>query len=166
MTAPTEAAKASINIDSIKEIMDGFDPASILPDINNIVGITNQIARWSILIAPAILILLGIGYLLLAPREANHYFGYKTYFGMGSVRAWRFTQRLAGAILGGTGAILMLVMFAISGRLLTMDAMDAVWKAISCLIWEGAAALIAMFLINLIVLIRFNRKGEVRKEKQ
>ena len=56
-----------------------------------------------IAIGPVVMLALGLAYLFLAPKEANYYFGYRTYFGMGSVHSWRFTQRLSGIVLSLLG---------------------------------------------------------------
>ena len=108
-TIPTEitaATEGSLDIASIKSVMDGFDPASLLPDLSKVFGSLVGVCRVAVMIGPVIALILGLAYLFLAPKEANYYFGYRCYFGMGSVRAWRFTQRIAGMILGGLGLIL------------------------------------------------------------
>ena len=85
---------------------------------------------------------------------------------MGSVHAWRFTQRMAGVLLGGLGLVLSIVMFTISGSFAEMEVTDMVWKAMSCLVWEAVLALIATLAINLTAAIRFDRKGEYRKKQK
>ena len=112
-TIPTEitaATEGSLDIASIKSVMDGFDPASLLPDLSKVFGSLVGVCRVAVMIGPVIALILGLAYLFLAPKEANYYFGYRCYFGMGSVRAWRFTQRIAGMILGGLGLILTVIM--------------------------------------------------------
>jgi len=161
--ASTEPA---IDIESIKELMDGFDPASLLPDLSGLFGSLETVCRLAVMIGPIVLLVLGLAYLFLAPKEANYYFGYRTYFGMGSVHAWRFTQRLAGVVLGGLGLILSVVMLVISGGFGAMDVMDMVWRAVSCLVWEAALALLANVFIGVAAYLRFDRKGEYRKAKK
>ena len=51
------------------------------------------------------MIIMGLLYFFAAPKEANHHFGYRCYFGMGSELAWRFTQRLSGIVLGVLGVL-------------------------------------------------------------
>lgn len=162
LTAPAES---TFSLDTIKGLMDGFDPAALLPDIQKIVHYTVFICRWSVMIAPVLLLAMGIGYLLLAPKEANHYFGYKTYFGMGSVEAWRFTQKLAGAILGGLGLALTIAMMVMAGGFSGLEPMDMVWRAFRCLLWQGGLALTANFAIHVVVFVRFNRKGDFRRKQ-
>ena len=164
-TIPTEPTEG-FSIDSIKELMDGFDPASLLPQLDTVFGKVELVCRVIVMIGPALLLLLGLVYLFLTPREANHYIGYRCYFGMGSVNAWRFTQRLAGIVFGGLGLILGGVMFFIIGsfRELALDAM--VWKAAKCLLWEAALALLAHFGVMLTATAAFDRKGNFRRKKK
>ena len=163
---PTAATEAALDIDSIKQLLDGFDPASLLPELGEIFTTITTICRVAVMIAPVILLLLGLAYLLLSPREANYYFGYRCYFGMGSVEAWQFTQRLAGIVLGALGLILTGVMLVISMGFPGMDASEMVWKAFWCLIWQGALALLANGAIWGITALRFDAKGNFRKHKK
>ena len=130
---PTAATEPMLDIDSIKELMDGFDPASLLPELRSVFDFVS---------------------------------GYRTYFGMGSVEAWRFTQRLAGAVLGGVGLVLTGVMLFISGGFAGMNAMDMVWKAFWCLIWQAAIILAANAAIWAVTFFRFDAKGNYRAKKK
>lgn len=163
---PTAATDAVLDIESIKELMDAFDPASLLPELSSVFDIVAAVCRIAVLAGPIILLALGLSYLLFAPREANYYFGYRCYYGMGSIEAWRFTQRLAGAVLGGTGLILTGVMIVISGGFAGMDAMDMVWKAFWCLVWQAALVLIANASIWAVTFFRFDARGNYRNKKK
>ena len=162
---PTAAAESSFSIESIKELMDGFDPAALLPELDTIFGKIELVCRIAVIAGPIVLLVLGLSYLFFSPKEANYYFGYRCYFGMGSVHAWRFTQRLAGIVLGVLGLILAVTMVLITGDFRQMEMMDMVWKAVRCLAWEAVLALVATFGINLAAAMRFDRKGEYRKKK-
>ena len=157
------APEGELDIASIKEMMDGFDPAALLPDLSGLFGSLETVCRWAVMIGPIVLLVMGLAYLFLSPKEANYYFGYRTYFGMGSVHAWRFTQRLAGVVLGGLGLILTIVMFFISGSFAGMDVMDMVWKAVTCLLWEAGLTILATLGVNFIVFSGFDRNGELRR---
>ena len=154
-----------MNIDSIKEIMDGFDPAALLPDLSSIFGKVELLCRIAVMIGPVILLIMGIAYLFFAPKEANHYFGYKCYFGMGSVQAWRFTQRFAGLVLGIVGLILTGVMFFLSTGFHQMQVPDMVWRSVVCLFWQAVIAALSLESINLTAMLLFDRKGILRKQK-
>ena len=163
---PTAATEPVLDIESIKELMDAFDPASLLPELNSIFDVVTAICRIAVLVGPIILLVLGLAYLLFAPREANYYFGYRCYYGMGSIEAWRFTQRLSGCILGITGLILTGVMLVISGGFASMNAMDMVWEAFWCLVWQAVLALIANAAIWAVTFFRFDAKGNYRNKKK
>ena len=159
-------AEGELDFASIKEMMDGFDPAALLPDLSGLFGSLETVCRWAVMIGPIVLLVMGLLYLFLSPKEANYYFGYRTYFGMGSVHAWRFTQRLAGVTLGGLGLVLTAIMFFISSGFGGLEVMDMVWKAVSCLVWEAVLALLANVAIGLAAFALFDRKGEYRKGKK
>ena len=164
-TIPTEPTEG-FSIDSIKELMDGFDPAALLPDLSDLFGSLATLCRFAVMIGPVVLLVLGLAYLFLSPREANYYFGYRCYFGMGSVQAWRFTQRIAGMLFGGVGLILTIVMFVISGGFAQMEITDMVWKAAGCLAWQVGLALILTFLVNFLAFFFFDAKGGPRRRKK
>ena len=174
-TTPTEVletvasanpAEAGFDFDAIKSLMDNFDPASLLPDLSTIFGWVVLICRIAVLVGPIVLAALGIAYLFFSPKEANWYFGYRTYFGMGSVQAWRFTQRLSGIVLGVLGVILTGVALVVSGKFPGMDINDMVWLALKLLIAEGVLAIVANAAIGITAMARFDRKGEYRGKKK
>ena len=170
-TIPTEilstaATEPALDIESIKQAMDGFDPAALLPDLGELFGSLATLCRFAVMIGPVVLLILGLAYLFLAPREANYYFGSRCYFGMGSVQAWRFTQRIAGMLFGGVGLILTIVMYVISGGFAGMEVTDMVWKAAGCLAWQAIIALVLTFLVNFLAFFFFDAKGGPRRRKK
>ena len=168
-TNPTEilqATEPALDIDSIKSLMDGFDPAALLPDLGDLFGSLSALCRFAVMIGPVIMLVLGLAYLFLSPREANYYFGYRCFFGMGSVQAWRFTQRIAGMLFGGVGLILTIVMYVMSGSFSEMEITDMVWKAAGCLAWQAVIALVLTFLVNFLAFFFFDAKGGPRRKKK
>ena len=165
VTEVTVAAEEMLDIESIKAVLDGFDPATLLPDLSKVFDTLAPVCRFAVLIGPVVLLLLGLSYLILSPKEANHYLGYRCYFGMGSEYAWRFTQRLAGFLFTGTGLVLTVVMFAISASFPYMQLNDMVWRAFSCLLVELAAAILLVLIVNLTAAFRFDRKGRHRRKR-
>jgi len=174
-TVPTSALEATeailntepaVDIASIKELMDGFDPAALLPELEGVFSTMATICRIAVLVGPIVLLVLGIAYLFLSPKEANYYFGYRCYYGMGSVQAWRFTQRMAGIVLGGLGLVLTLVMYLISGGFAGMDTMDMAWRALTCVIWECVLTAVALLSINAVAALTFDKRGEYRRKKK
>lgn len=164
VTDPTAATEAVLDIASIKEIMDSFDPAALLPDLSKVFGNLAAVCRFAVMIGPVVMLALGLAYLFLSPKEANYYFGYRCYYGMGSVNAWRFTQRLAGLVLSLLGGLLVVMMLWISSSFASMEVTAMVWKALDCLIWQAVAALLATLGINGAAAFFFDRKGELRRK--
>lgn len=151
-----------MSIDSIKEILDGFDPASLLPDLTTVVGKVELIARIAVIIGPIVLLVLGALYCFASPKEANYHFGYRCYFGMGSIDAWRFTQRLAGMVWGALGLVLTVVMLIVCGSFRGMEIMPMITKAAVALVWQAALTGISALAVNIVVMTQFDAKGEHR----
>ena len=154
----------NFSIDSIKEMMDGFDPAALLPQIDSIVDWVKLICRLAVLVGPIVLVLAGLSYLLLAPKEANYYFGYRTAFGMGSVAAWRHTQKVAGWMCAGVGLVLTVIMLMVCVTFGGLEPMTAVWRAAKCMIAEAVIALIVVLSINSVAAFTYDYKGNKRKK--
>ena len=153
-----------MSIESIKELMDSFDPASLLPELDTLTGKAELIARIAVMIGPLVMLVLGLLYLFAAPKEANYSFGYRCFFGMGSVEAWRFTQRLAGMVLGALGAILTVVMLIVCATFRGMEIIPMAEKAAVALIWQAGLALAACLGINITATVLFNVAGERRRK--
>lgn len=155
-----------MSIDSIKEILDAFDPATLLPDLTTVVGKVELIARIAVMVGPIILLILGALYCFASPKEANYHFGYRCYFGMGSIEAWRFTQRLAGMVWGALGLVLTIVMLIVCGSFRGMEIMPMVTKAAVALIWQAVLAGLSALAVNLVVMSQFDANGDLRKKKK
>ncbi len=154
------------SFEDIKTLMDNFDPAALLPDLSSIVGVVEFATRIAVMAGPIVLLVLGLMYLLLAPKEANYHFGYRCYFGMGSVEAWRFTQRLAGIVWGALGLVLSAVMFFITTGFAGGEIMEVIGSGVTCILWEIGLALVSCLVINIVVALRFDRKGDYRRNKE
>ena len=154
-----------MNVEDLKGLMDGFEPASLLPELDGILAGFSQVARIAVLVGPIALLVLGLGYLLLSPKEANYIFGYRCTFGMGSVEAWRFTQRLAGIVWSLLGLVLTLVMFSLSGKFAESDVRQILDLSVKYLIWEAVLAAVSCLIINTLVMTRFTYSGDRRKDR-
>ena len=163
-TVPSTAASTGLDFGSIKEMMDAFDPAMLLPDLSQIGDTVASVARLAVMVGPLVLLAMGLAYLFLAPKEANYRFGYRCFFGMGSVEAWRFTQRMAGLVWGGLGIVLTVVMLVVSVGYAGKPVMEIVDSAVTCLIWQIVLVAVSCVAINVMVLLRYNAKGAPRKQ--
>ena len=155
-----------MNIEDLKTLMDDFDPATLLPELDALTANLAPVMRIAVLAGPLVLLVLGLLYLLVPPKEANHYFGYRTWFGMGSVDAWRFTQRLAGALWGVLGLVLTVVMWLRAGAFAELEVMDLLHSAGKCLLWEAVLVAVSVLTVNIWAAVRFDSKGERRKAKK
>ena len=148
-----------MNVEDIKQLMDGFDPAALLPDLTTVAGKMELICRIAVLMGPILMLSLGLIYYFLAPKEANHRFGFRCYYGMGSVEAWRFTQRLAGLVWSGLGLILSIVMLLNTLGFRNMTIVDQVWRSVKCLGWEVGLTLAAVLFIHVMAGLTFDKEG-------
>ena len=123
-------------IDSLTTLINEFDFAKIMPDLNNLLGWIDMFIRLCVLAAPVAVLFFGLWWLLLPPKEANHHVGYRCYFGMGSVEAWLFTQKLAGSLWTALGLGLLAIAVLISNKFPDMDAMVMLDKAGVCILWQ------------------------------
>ena len=162
----TEVPDLDIDIKAVKSFLDGLDPTTLLPNIDSLVGTVRTICVIALLIAPILMLVKGIGYLFFTPKEANYYLGYRTTFGMGSVSAWRKTQKLAGLVFSILGLALTVIMLLIAMTLSSREAMSMVWLTAKCLIWQGVLALLAIAAINFITMSRFDYNGVRRKKRK
>ena len=154
-----------MTIDDLKSLMDAFEPASLLPDAETVLGILVIAARIAVLAGPILLLVAGIMYMFLSPKEANYYFGYRCYFGMGSDEAWRYSQRMAGLIWTGLGLVLTIVMAIVSGGFGGKEANDALSAALTCILWEAGLVALSCIVINSLVMYHFTAKGDRRRKK-
>ncbi len=152
-------------MDAIMNLLKEFDPAALLPDISLVVGIMEVFARLLILAAPLALLGLGLAYYFKPIKEANHIFGYRTYFGMGSVEAWRFTQKLAGYLYMGLGGLLTLAMLIVNLVLIGKDTVTLLTTAAICLFIEVILTALGVLALNIFLLIRYDRDGYRRGKR-
>ena len=150
-------------IDKLVALIDDFDLSAILPQLDSVVDWASGVCRLCVLAAPLIMLALGLWYLLKPPAEANHSVGYRFYYGMGSVEAWRFTQRIAGLAWTALGGLLTIVMFIIS-LFFSKDATAMVETTVSCVIWELVLIGLCCIAINVWVSLHYDKNGNLKKE--
>lgn len=146
----------------ITKIMDLLDPAKLVPQMDTFMGRLQTVAVLAALIGPLVMLGFGLWYLFRPIPEANHKLGFRTYFGMGSVQAWQFTQKLAGkcfSILGGAMTLLAaLVCIIFAGK----EPMQSVQAAAVCLIVEAVLAFLCWLGITVLVSLTFDKNGKRR----
>ena len=153
-------------IEQMKVLVNEFDFANFIPAVDSVLGWIELLVRIFVMAAPVCILFFGLWFLLLPPKEANHRAGYRTYFGMGSVDAWRFTQFLAGIIWSAVGLIFTVVMALVINSYRDMDLMDMVNNAIVCVLWEIGSIVLCCLAINITAMVVFDRKGVRRSKKR
>lgn len=146
-------------MEQIMSLLEDFDLLALLPDLQAIFSDIRTWVGFALLIGPLALLVIGLLYLLLPPKEANHRMGFRTYFGMGSVAAWRFTQRMAGIIWGGMGLIMLIVFYMQNRSLQDLEVEACVMRALELLMVQIVIILISWAVLHILPTVFYNRKG-------
>lgn len=149
-------------MDKLKELLEGMDPAELMPDLSTVLGKVELVIRIALMAAPLILLGLGLLYFLMPPKEANYKIGYRCFWGMGSQEAWQFTQRLAGIVWSVLGLVLSIVMAVLSLHLSGMTVTGMAYFAVKCLLWELGLVVASILGINITTVVLFNIRGKHR----
>ena len=150
-------------MDFITKLFD-LDLSKFVPEMPAFLGGLRALLVLAILIGPILLVALGAMYLLRPAPEANFKYGFRTYFGMGSIEAWQFSQKIAGLAFGGLGAVLLLIMFIVVLTFFKKDLFQIANTAIVCLIWQAVLALIARIVVSILCWTYFDRNGDRRRK--
>ena len=152
-------------MDFLKSLLSGFDPAALVPDLGALFNNLDAALRVVVLAGPLCLLGLGLLYLLAPPSEANHVFGYRHFWGMSSVEAWRFTQKTAGLVWTGLGLVLTVVMAFLCNGYRDLGAEAMLMSALTSVGVELLLVFLSTLLINTLVILHFDRKGTRRSEQ-
>ena len=152
-------------MDFLKTLLGGMDPTAMLPDLVAVFDKLDVALRVAVLAGPLCLLGLGLLYLLAPPSEANHIFGYRHFWGMSSVEAWRFTQKTAGLVWTGLGLGMTVVMAFLCNGYRDMAAEAMLMSALTSVLVELLLVFLSTMLINTLVIFHFDRKGTRRSEQ-
>jgi len=141
-----------------------MDFAALVPEMSAVLGTVRTLLILAVLAGPIAMVVLGALYLFAAPTEANYKFGFRTYFGMGSVEAWRFSQKIAGLAFGGLGVILLIVMIIVVIGFGGKDAFRIAQTAITCLCWQAGLVLVARLTVAVLAGVFFTADGGRRQK--
>jgi len=149
-------------MDDILSLLQDFDVAKLLPAPEDFVKDLELLMRIAVMAGPLLLLGLGLLFYLAPPKEANHSLGFRTYWGMGSVEAWQFTQRLAGMFYSVLGVGLTALMSLLCNAFRFMSAMAMANTAIICVVIELVLILGVWIYINNTVRKTFDKDGNRR----
>ena len=140
-----------------------MDFAALVPEMDAVLGTVRTVLTLAVLAGPIAMLVLGVLYLFLAPPEANYKFGFRTYFGMGGVEAWRFSQKIAGLAFGGLGMILLIIMIIVVVGFGGKDAFQMAQTALTCLFWQAGLVLVARLTVAILAAVFFTADGSRRR---
>ena len=146
-------------MEKLTEIFEKLDLAKLVPPMDTLLDKLLWIAKVAVMAGPIVMLVFGLWYLLLPPKEANYGAGFRTWFGMGSVEAWRMTQRIGGIVWSACGLVLAVVMWFISRGFAGGDPMVVAEKAVTCLVWQVAVAFISYIAVWIVMMFLFDSRG-------
>lgn len=146
-------------MEKLTEIFEKLDLAKLVPPMDTLLDKLLWIAKVAVMAGPIVMLVFGLWYLLLPPKEANYGAGFRTWFGMGSVEAWRMTQRIGGTVWSACGLVLAVVMWFISRGFAGGDPMVVAEKAVTCLVWQVAVAFISYIAVWIVMMFLFDSRG-------
>ena len=149
-------------MEKITELLNNFSLEKYIPKLDTLMGWVQWLISLAIRVGPICILVLGLIYLLIPPKEANWKAGYRTYFGMGSVMAWNFTQRVAGILMIPTGLLLTVIAYVKIGKFSDYDLMTMAQKAFDAIIFQVVCALIIYIFMFVLTAVMFTRKGDCR----
>ena len=141
---------------------DNFGIYDLLPDMGGFLGDIRFYLCLFLLIVPVIMVVMGALRFFFPAKEANRSVGYRTFFGMGSVYAWRVTQWLSGVVYLGIGAVLLVLAVIQCFAMGSKETQDAVTNVYTWLIVEGVGLLVAILLVEVAIGLQFDKQGNLR----
>ena len=149
-------------MEKITDLLNNFSLEKYIPKLDTLMGWVQWLISLAVRVGPICILVLGLIYLLIPPKEANRKAGFRTYFGMGSVMAWNFTQRVSGLLMVPTGLILTLIAYAKVGKFSDMDLMTMAQSAVDAIKGQVICAFIIYVFMFVLTAVMFNRKGDCR----
>lgn len=149
-------------MEKITELLNTFSLEKYIPKLDTLMGWVQWLVSLAVRVGPICILVLGLIYLLIPPKEANRKAGFRTYFGMGSVIAWNVTQRLAGIVMTITGLILTIIAYKRIGEFASYDMMTMANVAIKMVKSQVICALVIYVFMFLLTAVLFNRNGDCR----
>lgn len=149
-------------MEKITELLNNFSLEKYIPKLDTLMGWIQWLVSLAVRLGPICILVLGIIYFLIPPKEANRKAGFRTYFGMGSVIAWNVTQRLAGILMIPTGLVLTIIAYVKVGKFPDYDLMTMADVAFQAVKGQAICALIIYVLMFLLTAVLFDRNGDCR----
>lgn len=147
-------------MDKIMDLLNNLENLEkFIPKLDTLMGWVQWLISLAVRIGPVCVLILGLIYLFIPPKEANRKAGYRTYFGMGSILAWRFTQRVSGLLMSVIGLILTIIAMITVGRFNGMDTMEMANLAFRCIKGQVICVLAIWIIMFVLTTVMFDRFG-------
>ncbi len=151
--------------EALEKFLSDFDIGALLPDLSKLTGWVDGLLRLAVMAGPLLLLGFGLLYLATPPKEANHGVGFRCWWGMSSLDAWQFTQKTAGILWTVLGTVLTIVMAVNTAGFAKLEMMDMLMKAVKCLLWQLGLTAASCIIVNIVVIVMFDRLGFRRWHK-
>lgn len=151
-------------MEAITEFLEDFDFAKLLPEIGKFLS---DLRFWTgvlMVLGPLVLLGFGLWYYFRPVQEPDERRGYRLKCAMASVKAWRYTQRLAAIVWIIAGGAMTLISIVICLILLGADELALMTTAVIWLIIEVILTLASHFVIRHMVGKNFDKDGNPIKE--
>ncbi len=149
-------------MDLITKLFD-IDFAALVPKLPVFLGLMRTLMAFALLAGPVAMLILAALYLFKPAPEANYNFGYRTYYGMGSVEAWQFSQKIAGLAFGGLGAVLTVAMGIVILCFIKKTLLQVAIMVTICLLVQVVLLLAARITVATLCKKFFDKDGNRRK---
>lgn len=140
-----------------------MDFAALVPELSVFLKTARVLLALALLAGPVCLLALGALYLFKPAPEANYRYGFRTYYGMGSIEAWQFSQKLAGLIFGALGAVLVVTMLIVILCFIGKDLLQVSKMSAICLLIQMIFILLARLAVAILSAKYFDKDGSRRK---
>lgn len=146
-------------MEAITAFLESFDIAKLLPELGKFISDLRFWLGLFMLAGPIVMLLLGLWYFFLPTKEANHHVGFRTYFGMGSPDAWKFTQKRAGLLFMIGGGVLTVAAIVLLVLLAGAEPMKMATTALILLLIQVLVAFSLWLTVQLTIMIRYDKQG-------
>ena len=146
-------------MEKLTAFFEKLDLEKLVPQMDPLLDKLQWIAGVAVMAGPVVMLVFGLWYLLMPPKEANYGAGFRTWFGMGSVEAWRMTQKIGGIAWSVCGFVLAAIMWFVSRGFAGMDPMEVAGKAVVCLLWQVGVAFVSYIAVGITMMFLFDSRG-------
>lgn len=152
-------------MEALKSAFENMDFSALIPDLGTVLGWVELLLRICVMAGPILVLGFGLLFLLAPPKEANYGLGFRCWWGMASLAAWQFTQRLAGMVWSAMGAVMTIVMALLCLSLESAEPMEMAVQAGIYILWELGFIVLSVICINVVLIIMFDKDGYRRGEE-